>query len=165
MDLLIALVTFVGVALVVPSYDLADNTLQGVLFGCISGLSLAMISVIGKKYTATYKSTTISFYQNLVATVLMSCIVFFHPTVAMSWESISLLILLGTVFSALPQLLLFQSLSKLKASTVSIILSLESVYGIALALLFLSEIPSGRMLVGGVIILLTSMYASLRKGG
>ena len=50
-----------------------------------------------------------------------------------------------------------------KATTASIIASLEPVYGIVFALILLGEIPNANQIAGGLIILLVSLVASLKK--
>ncbi len=162
-DLLLAMVTFGGILLVIPSYDFSNTVLHGVLFGTASGLSLSLLSIFSKQYTQKYPSTLISFYQNTVAAVALMVVVYMSPVEEVTFQDVSLMVVLGVVFSAVPQLLLYQSLSKLKATTVSIILSLESVYGIVLALLLLGEVPSMRMVFGGLVILCASVYVSLQR--
>ncbi len=52
----------------------------------------------------------------------------------------------------------------IKAQTASIINSLEPVYGIILALIFLHEMPSLRTVMGGVIVLVAAIAATLSLG-
>ena len=48
------------------------------------------------------------------------------------------------------------------AQTASLIASLEPVYGILLALAFLGEVPAGRTVLGGLIILGAVLLVTLR---
>jgi drug/metabolite transporter (DMT)-like permease len=54
-------------------------------------------------------------------------------------------------------------LSNVKARTASIIATLEPVYGVALSAVLLGEIPTARVVLGGVIILGAAYYATLRS--
>ncbi|WP_407928299.1 EamA family transporter [Collimonas silvisoli] len=54
------------------------------------------------------------------------------------------------------------AMRRVKAQTASMFTFLEPVYGIALATLFLGEIPSIRSLFGGAIILASVFFASSR---
>ncbi len=60
-------------------------------------------------------------------------------------------------------MLFLNSLRYLKAQLVSLVTCLEPVYGIVLAALLLSEIPSVRTLAGGVVILGAITVGSLFK--
>ncbi len=161
-SLLLALCTFIGVALVVPEYSFENNTFLGLLWGLNSGLMLALISIRSKPYLQTYGTLTVTFYQNLFATFLLLPVAVLLPFSLTSVE-LGLLALLGVPFSAIPQFLLLKSLKTIPANLVSVILSLETVYGIVLAIFLLSEIPDYRIYLGGMIILTTSVYASLRS--
>ena len=50
----------------------------------------------------------------------------------------------------------------MKAQTAGIISGMETVYGIVYALLFLREIPTGREILGGIVILGVALYTSLQ---
>jgi drug/metabolite transporter (DMT)-like permease len=49
-----------------------------------------------------------------------------------------------------------------RAQTAGMIASLESVYGIAAAALFLSEVPSSNEMTGGAVILAAALYSTLK---
>ncbi|HEX3047960.1 MAG TPA: EamA family transporter, partial [Bacillota bacterium] len=59
--------------------------------------------------------------------------------------------------------LFINGLSNVKAQTASIIASLEPVYGIIFAMILLREIPTLRVALGGVIILGSSLYATVKS--
>lgn len=71
--------------------------------------------------------------------------------------------LLGIVFTGVAHSLFIKGLATVKAQTASIIASLEPVYGILAAALFLGELPTARELYGGTIILGAAIYATARK--
>jgi drug/metabolite transporter (DMT)-like permease len=73
------------------------------------------------------------------------------------------LALLGIVFTGVAHSLFIRGLAHVKAQTASVIASLEPVYGILAAALLLAEMPTLRELAGGVVILGTALYATLRK--
>ena len=77
-------------------------------------------------------------------------------------QDIMLLVLLGVVFTGIAHTLFIGGLSHVKAQTASIIASLEPVYGIITAVIFLGEIPTLRVVVGGVIILGATFYVSVK---
>src|SRR5262245_14506989 len=156
----IAFVTLIGVAFIVPTFDLGNNVTQGVLWGAVSGLTFALLSIINKKYVDTYSSLVIAFYQDGVAAFALLPFVIIDGPVFSSLD-IMLLILLGVLFTAVAHTLFIKGMTSIKAQLASIIASLEPVYGIIFAALLLSEIPTFRTIIGGVIILGATFYATI----
>lgn len=160
-DVIVALVTFAGVALVIPSFELGNNMTQGAIWGVISGFTFAILSILNRKYVANYSSRVIAFYQDATA-VLILLPFFFILQPNFTTQDIMLLVLLGVVFTGIAHTLFIGGLSHVKAQTASIIASLEPVYGIITAVIFLGEIPTLRVVVGGVIILGATFYVSVK---
>ena len=148
----LAMVTLCGVALVIPEFELGNRVTQGALWGVASGLTFAVLSVLNRKYVRAYSSLVVAFYQDATATLVL--LPFWAAVMpAVSGRDLGLLILLGVVFTGIAHSLFIQGLATVRAQTASVIACLEPVYGIAAAGLLLGEIPSARVLVGGVIIL------------
>lgn len=161
-DIIISLITFGGISLVVPELDINNNITQGVVWGIASGFTFSILSILNRKYVQQYSSIVIAFYQDTIATIaLLPFLLFFDHSI--QTKDILLLILLGVVFTALAHTLFIKGLSTVKAQTASIIACLEPVYGILFALILLQEIPDARVIVGGLIILGCSLYASVRR--
>ena len=72
---------------------------------------------------------------------------------------------MGFICTAFAYSLYVSAQKNVRAQTAGIISGMETVYGIIYALLFLGEIPSGRELVGGAVILGVAMYSSLKTTG
>ncbi len=158
-DIIVTLVTFLGVALVIPSLQLGNNMTQGVIFGVISGFTFAILSILNRKYVVDYSSRVIAFYQDATAVFLLLPFLFIlQPTFTL--PDILLLGLLGVLFTGVAHTLFIGGLAHVKAQTASIIASLEPVYGIITAALFLGEIPTLRVILGGLIILGATFYAT-----
>lgn len=157
----LALITLGGVALVIPNFDLSNNLTQGALWGIFSGFTFAILSLLNRRYVARYPSQVMAWYQDGTAVlVLLPFYFLLRPT--FTAQDVGLLLLLGVLFTAVAHVLFISGLATVKAQTASIIASLEPVYGIFMAALFLDEIPSTRTLLGGAIILATTLYASTR---
>jgi drug/metabolite transporter (DMT)-like permease len=161
-DILIALVVFIGLVLIIPEYNLSNNITLGVIWGTLSGLLFALLSVLNRKYVQKHSALTITFYQNAFACLCTLPFIFGGETASMLNEFF-LLLLLGVFCTALSHTLFIQSMTHLKAQLASIIASLEPVYGIILAALLLGEYPNGRTLAGGLLIIGAAAYASLKK--
>lgn len=161
-DILIALITFGGIALVIPELSINNNITQGVLWGITSGFTFAILSILNRKYVKQYSALVIAFYQDAVATIALAPFLFLiQPTFHIN--DILLLILLGVVFTALAHTLFIKGLTAVKAQTASIIACLEPVYGILFAVILLNEVPESRVVLGGLIILGTTLYSTVKS--
>ena len=151
-----------GVALVIPSFEIDSNTTQGALWGVSSGLSFSILMLLNKKYAKSYSSLVITFYQDFWATVVLIPFLFIlNPSIQQS--DMLYLILLGIVFTALAHTFFIKGLANIDAQKASIIASLEPVYGILFAVFLINEVPSLRTILGGVIIILVAGYASVQS--
>lgn len=155
----IAALVVLGVALVIPEYQLGSATTLGAVWGLLSGLSFALLQLLNKGYRQRYSAVAIAFYQNLFACLSLLMVT---PVAGLSLTpgEVGLLLVLGVLCTALAHTLFIESLAVLRTQTASVISSLEPVYGIALAALLLSEVPNRRTLVGGAVVLGTTLWAS-----
>jgi len=162
-DIVIALVTLFGVALVIPKFELSNNFTQGALWGVASGFTCSILAVSNRLNIQKYSSYQISLYQNITASlVLLPFVIKINPI--LNTREILLLLLLGVVFTAFTNILFISSLSTIKAQLASIVTCLEPVYAIVIAGIVLHEIPSIRTLLGGVVILSAVIAASIYHG-
>lgn len=162
-DIFIAILITAGLLIVSPAFDLQNNIFLGLILGIISALTFSALSILIKLKANIYTSMQIAFYQNFFAAIfLLPIMLFAHSSLEISKEDIAYLLFLGIFCTAIAHTLYVVSLSKLKAFTVSAITSLEAVYGILFAYLFLSEIPEIRQLLGGLLIIFSSIISQLR---
>ncbi len=158
-DVLISFVVVLGLALVIPEFDLSNRLTEGAFWGVISGLSFALLTVLNRRFVARHSSLTIAGFQNGFAFLWLLPFAGASATRVTAAE-LGLLLILGVVFTALAHTLFIAGLKGITARLASLISSLESVYGIVLALLLLSEVPSMRELAGGTIIIGSIVYAT-----
>lgn len=161
-DIVIAIITFSGVVLVIPKFELGNNLTEGALWGVASGFTYAVLSMLNRKYVKEYSSSVIAFYEQFVATIVLIPFFFFEKPV-FAPKDIFLLVLLGVVFTGVSHLLFINSLKNIKTQTAGIISSLEPVYGIIFAAFLLKEIPTLREVLGGIVILSTVFYSTIKS--
>lgn len=159
LDVVVAVITFLGVVLIVPRFKLGDNLTQGALWGILSGFTYAILSMLNRKYVEEYSSLVIAFYEQLAATIILAPFLFLYRP-SFQFKEVLLLALLGIVFTGISHSLFINGLKNIKTQTASIISSLEPVYGIILAIFLLREIPTFREVLGGIIILSTVFYST-----
>jgi drug/metabolite transporter (DMT)-like permease len=161
-DVLIAFVAVVGVALVIPEFEIKNSVTQGALWGIASGFTFALLSIMNRKYVKEYSSIIVAFYQDSIATVVLLPFLFLAAPV-FRLTDILLLSILGVIFTGVAHTLFIKGLASVRAQKASIIASLEPVYGIIAAILLLGAIPTLRVVFGGVIILSAAFYATVKQ--
>lgn len=165
-DIFIATLITIGLLIISPAFDLQNNFFLGLILGLISALTFSILSILIKLKANTYSSMQIAFYQNFFASVfLLPVLLMTNSSLEISKHDLAYLLFLGIFCTAIAHTLYVASLSKLKAFTVSAITSLEAVYGILFSYIFLSEIPEIRQLLGGGLIVFSSVLSqiSIRK--
>lgn len=159
-DVIFAILMFVGVVLIVPEFDLSNNLTIGVLWGMFACLTFSIMSLLNRKLAANYSGSVITFYEQATASIVLFPILLFSKPV-MTVVDWGLIILLGVVFTGLAHSLFIGGMKDVRAQTAGIIAGLESFYGIIFAVIILNEIPSLRELAGGLIILSTALVSTL----
>ena len=151
-DSVTAGLVLIGVAILVPSFDLKDSITAGIAWGVVSGLSFAVLSLMNRHLAALFPPAVIAAGQVSFAALLLVALlpVYYQPLDVRDWL---LLVVLGVVFTALAHFLFIQSLVHVRTQLASIVSALEPIYGGLFALLLLSEVPSLRTICGGILIL------------
>lgn len=157
MDWILVFVSFMGTSLIVP-WDVEAPGFIGIIWGLLSGLSFALLAILNRKLVKGHDAIEVAFYQDLFACLLLSPFVFkdLNQASLLDWQ---LLILLGTVFTALSHSLFIDSLKHIRARTAALIAALEPVYGIIAGLVLFAEMPSLITILGGTIILGAGLWA------
>ena len=160
-----ALLVAGGLVLLVPEPSLSNPVVQGLGWGLVSGFTFALLVVMNRRWTASRTATDITFWQNLLAALVLLPFMWAAP-----WEigsiggrEIMLLLVLGVACTALSHTLFVGALAALSAHTASVVAALEPVYGIVLALAFLGEVPGPRTLVGGALIVAAAVITTHRS--
>lgn len=152
----------VGLLLVAPDFSLANADTSGLLYGVLSGLLFALLSLLNRAVTRGVSPVQAALWQNAM---IVLCLL------PLSWTSLSestpldwlWLALLGVLCTGLAHSLFVASLRVLKARTTSVIFALEPVYGIAIAWWLFNEQPTPGMLLGGALIICASVITSRLK--
>ena len=159
-DIVSALTVIVGVYLIVPESSLENEVTLGVLIGIGSAILYAFRNIIHRKHFKQYSGAKAMAWQTLVIIAVLL------PTISSSIGEATtrdwlMLLLLGTVFTALPHALIAATLRHLRAKTFSLIACMQPLYGVALAIIVLDESPTFRTLIGGILITSASVYETL----
>jgi len=162
-DITLVVAVFAGILIMIPQISLSNTTTQAILLGIGSGLLFMARNLVTRKHVQEYSSSLLVFWQMLVAGVLLMPLVFLSEKAVYSPQTVGLLVLFGTVFTALPQTLFSASFKNLSVTTVSIITTLQVFYGALLGYLIHGETVTLRTVFGGLLILTCVIIETIRR--
>jgi drug/metabolite transporter (DMT)-like permease len=154
--------TLLGVYFLLPSFDLTNSSVQAIAWGLLSALCYALRNILSKGQVARYSSMTVMFYQMATTALLLVPLNYWQGwgPIRTEWPEVLMLAVCTTIIG---HSLFLHSLRQLSVTTVSIISSVQPVYGIILGALFLHELPGWLTYLGGGLILLAVVLESVRQ--
>ena len=151
-NIALAIAILIGVFITIPEFSFESSMFLGILIGMVSALSYAILTIMNKGFAGKYSGSLTAFYEQATAAVVLLPFVI-SVRAQPSASDLMLLLSLGIITTALAHTLFITSLKTLPAQFAGICSSLETVYGILFALLFLGEIPTIREIIGAAIII------------
>ena len=160
--LLLAFLVLLGMYFLTPNLSFENTYALAIGFGLFSALSYALRNILLKQKVAEYNGTLLMVYQTgIVGIVLFPFLFTIAPELILGqWQGLLTLALLTT---AIGHSLFLMTFKHFNITTVSIISSIQPVYGILIGAFFLAEIPSGNTIIGGILILASVMIESVRS--
>ncbi len=150
-----------GLVLLVPELSIANPVVQGLAWGLVCGFTFALLAVVNRSWSAGRPAIDIAFWQNFwAALALLPLALAAGPVPPLGPSGVVLLLVLGLACTAFAHTLFIAALRRVTAHTASVVAALEPVYGIALAVLLLGEIPEWRTVTGAVLIVGAAIFAS-----
>ena len=161
-EILLVLAVSAGLILVTPTFDLASQATEGLLWAVASGLLFSLLSLNNRAHSGRLPAVQAALWQNAV--VALCLLPFAAPGLTevrpLDWVWIALL---GIFCTGVAHSLFVASLAVIKARTAAVVFAMEPVYGITLAWLLFHETPTLRMLLGGALII-AAIVVSSRMG-
>lgn len=154
-----AMITFIGISMVIPLNGIDIKMLSGIGMGVFSGFSFAILALMNKKFSNSVSGIQLTFYQCLGASFCSIPVLLLWNQIP-SGKDIFFMLILGVVFTGIAHTLFVMSLKRISASTVSVTTCLEPVYGIIFAAFILGEIPSLKIISGSVLIIFAAVSAT-----
>ncbi len=159
-NIISSLILLLGVLITIPEFSLDNQMTIGIIWGMISSLAYALLSLFNRYLSKRYEGMKICVYEQGTASILLL------PTlivVQTSFETMDVLgiVAIGLFCTAFAYSIYVSVQKNIKAQTLGLISGMETVYGIVYAFILLSEVPSIQELVGAVIILSVAVYSSL----
>ena len=160
-DLILAIIVFLGVVLIVPKFEFTNDTFKGVLWGLLAAFTFSIATVMNRRYVQSYSSSLIMFYETTISFIILIPFLFIEQFVLRSID-LFLVMLLGIVFTAIAHTLFVKGMKYIKAQKAGLIAAIQPVYSILFAAIFLAEIPELRTLLGAALILGTAIFTQLK---
>jgi drug/metabolite transporter (DMT)-like permease len=159
---IMALMVMLGVVLLVPELSIDNKVTLGALLGLISAVLYALRNLMLKKYVQLYSAMTLMYHQMLYnALILWPAVFIFDASEVPS--QLPWILALALLTTTLGHTLFVYSFKKFSITAASIMSSLQPLFGIIMAIMFLNEIPATQTLLGGAIILFTVLVESYRS--
>lgn len=162
MHLLLAFLVLSGIYFLIPDFDVHNSYTLAIAMGVFSALAYALRNLMMKSKVATYNGSLLMTYQTGVVGVLLVPVFFFTDFSAIV-DQIAPLVTLALLTTAIGHTLFLLSLKNFTVTTASILSSVQPVYGVIIAMIFLNEFPSLSTVFGGTLILAAVMIESVRS--
>ncbi|MEN8775986.1 MAG: DMT family transporter, partial [Polaribacter sp.] len=132
------------------------------LLGILSAFFYALRNLMVKEDVKKYNGSMLMFYQMVIISVLLLPTLFFSDYSNIE-SQLPWLLLVALLTTAIGHTLMVNSLQHFSATKASIISSIQPIFGIIIAFIFVNEIPSSSTFIGGSLILLTVIIESVRS--
>ncbi len=162
MHLLLGVLVLFGIYFLVPDFSFENTYTVAIGFGVFSALCYASRNLILKKQVDTYPGSVLMVYQMGVICLMLIPAFFYYDLEAIpsQWSGLLGLAVVTTVFGHTMFVNCFKYFS---ITTISILSSVQPVYGILIGALVLSEIPAWSTVLGGCLILTSVIVESVRS--
>ena len=160
--IVLGIMVLIGIYILAPEFDLESSHVKGIIVGVFSALCYALRNLILKRHIGNYNGTVLMFHQILILSVVLLPVLFFMDSTNIS-SQYPYIILLALFTTAIGHSIFIHSLKYFSVSTASIINSVQPLFGIIMAYLFLKEIPSWNTFFGGTLIMGTVIIESIRS--
>lgn len=160
--LLLGILVLFGIYFLVPDFSFGNQYTIAIAFGLLSALCYAIRNLILKTKVDRYQGSLLMTYQMVIVSVLLipTYLLYDLTAVGEQWQGLLGVALITTVVGHTMFINCFKHFS---VTTVSILSSIQPVYGILIGAFLLSEIPTWSTLLGGVLILASVVVESVRS--
>lgn len=166
-NIFLTLIVLIGLSLIITSKSnelgiIGGSVLKGVLWGLSAGLGFAILTLINRASVRNLSPLVITLWQNGFAALVLIPWSLFESSI-ISEKDWVLLFILGVVCTVGGHSLLINGLRHVRAQIASVIIAgMEPVVAILFAIVLLGEFPSLRTILGGILILGTTIFISIK---
>ena len=160
-QILLGILVLIGIYFLVPDFDLENDYSKALLLGLLSAVFYALRNIIMKSKVNRYNGSILMLYQLIVIAVCLAPFFLFLDSSGIATQ-LPANLTLALVTTAMGHTLFLYSFKYFSTSSVSILSSLQPVYGIIIAILWLKEYPDRGAIIGGILILTSVVIESFR---
>jgi drug/metabolite transporter (DMT)-like permease len=150
----------IGLWFMLGGISLGSREWNGIIAGVASGLAYAGLIIVIRAIAARYSALFIIFIQNTVVSLMLLPFVL---KLDITFQSLSYVVIMGIVHSTIAPLLYVHGIKSIRANEAAILGYFEPIGAIILGLLFFSEVPKLKELLGGLLILYSG-FMIIREG-
>lgn len=154
-----AIILLVGVIITIPEFSVQNQVTIGIIWGMISSLTYAIITLANRYFSGKYQGRIVSLYEQGTAAIVLLPTLFFVKATWRTQDFIGVA-LIGCICTAFAYSMYISAQKRVKAQTAGLISGMETVYGIIYAFILLGEVPTLREVIGGIVILSVGLYSS-----
>lgn len=160
--IVLGLMVLFGIYILAPNLNFENTYLKGILIGVFSAVCYSIRNLILKQHVHKYDGTVLMMQQVSIVSILLVPVMF-NMDISNIKTQLPYLLILGLVTTAIGHSLFISSLKHFSVSTASIIGSMQPIFGIIIAFIFLNEIPALNTFIGGSLIIATVIIESIRS--
>jgi len=159
--LALGIMVLFGIYLIAPEFDFENQYFMGICFGLLSALFYSVRNIMLKLKGNDYNQSIVMINQlGVISILLIPTLGFFDSSHLV--EYLPSTFLLAILTTAIGHTLFVYSLKRFSTTSASLISSLQPIYGIFLAFIFLNESPNFKTILGGLVIISTVILESRR---
>ncbi len=160
--LLLGAMVLMGIYLLSPDFNFKNSNTLAIGIGIFSALCYALRNLVLKSKVTEYHGSTLMVYQTgIIGLILVPA--FFYIDFDMVLNQWKGLLALAIITTAIGHSLFLMTFKHFSITTVSILSSIQPVYGILIGAIFLNEIPEITTVLGGMLILGSVVIESFRS--
>lgn len=159
----LGLLVLCGIYLLAPDFKSGNSHLIAVGLGVFSAFAYAIRNIMLKSKGSRYNGSMLMAYQTGIVGFVLAPAFFVYQVGGVITEQWPALVALALFTTAIGHTLFINCFKHFSITTVSIISSIQPVFGIIIGMIFLSEIPSWTTVIGGVLILSSVVIESVRS--
>jgi drug/metabolite transporter (DMT)-like permease len=161
-DVLLALVAFAGIVLMIDEFSFGSGAVQGILLGTTSAFLVSLRNIWSKCLVKSYTAPLVMFWQIVFGALFMSPLLFFIK-VEVTPVDIKNLLILALFATAIAHTLMLKSVACIGARATGVIMMIQPLYAIVLAMFLLGEIPTLRVLAGGLLVMSAMVIETIKQ--
>lgn len=161
-DIFTALIGFAGIVIMIEDFTLQSAVTQGITLALLSALLMSVRTIYSRCFVARYSGPLIMFYQLFFGAMMIAPFVpLFSFTI--TEDNMLNLLMLALFATAIAHTLVLSSLTHISARSSGVLMMIQPLYAVSLAVIILGEIPTLRVLIGGILVVSATMFETYKQ--